>query len=88
MQQQRTQDTSPELKLRRALHRRGLRYRLHLPIVPGNKRRRVDIVFPRQRLAVFVDGCFWHGVRCPREGAEAERLVLAGADRSQQSPRP
>lgn len=48
--------------LRRLLHARGLRYRLHVP-VPGLPRRTIDICFPRQRVAVFVDGCYWHG--CP-----------------------
>lgn len=61
MQLQRERDTTPELKLRRELHRRGLRYRLDRPVVPGAMRRRVDIVFPKARVAVFVDGCFWHG---------------------------
>lgn len=54
-------DTKPEIRLRSALHRRGLRYRVDCSIpVP---RRRADIVFPKQRVAVFVDGCYWHG--CP-----------------------
>jgi DNA mismatch endonuclease (patch repair protein) len=66
MQLQRERDTGPELRLRRALHRLGLRYRLDQPIVPGTKQRRVDIVFPRAKVAVFVDGCFWHG--CPEHG--------------------
>ena len=53
--------TSPELALRRELHRRGLRFRVNLPLVPaGLPRRRADIAFTRQRVAVFVDGCFWH----------------------------
>src|SRR4051812_33652280 len=55
-------DTKPELELRRELHRRGLRFRVQLK-VPGNSRRTIDIAFTRARLAVFVDGCFWHG--CP-----------------------
>lgn len=59
MQLQRAADTAPEVQLRRELHRRGLRYRLHQPIVPGT-RRRVDIVFPSARVAVDVRGCFWH----------------------------
>lgn len=54
-------DTGPELALRRALHARGLRFRVH-PALPG----RPDIVFTRVRLAIFVDGCFWHG--CPEHG--------------------
>lgn len=55
-------DTAPEVKLRRELHRRGLRYRVDQRI-PGLPRKRVDVVFTRRRIAVFVDGCFWHG--CP-----------------------
>lgn len=58
-------DTKPELLLRRELHRRGLRYRVQTK-VPGNNRRTIDIAFTRARLAVFVDGCFWHG--CPEHG--------------------
>ncbi|WP_224199552.1 very short patch repair endonuclease [Pacificimonas aurantium] len=52
----RGKDTKPELTLRRALHRRGLRYRLHWKKLPG----RPDLVFPRFRAALFVHGCFWH----------------------------
>lgn len=51
-------DTGPELLVRNQLWHRGLRYRLHYAL-PG----RPDIVFPRERIAVFIDGCFWH--RCP-----------------------
>ena len=47
--------TSPELRVRRAAHRIGLRFRLH-PNLPGKP----DLVFPRRRIAVFVHGCFWH----------------------------
>ena len=65
MQLQRERDTAPELALRRELHRRGLRYRVDRQIVPGT-RRRVDIVFGSAKVAVFVDGCFWH--RCPDHG--------------------
>jgi len=65
MQRQRRADTRPELALRRELHRRGLRYRVDVPVLPG-LRRRADVVFPRQRIAVFVDGCFWHA--CPQHG--------------------
>jgi len=57
------------MALRRALHARGLRYRVDCPVVPGTARRRVDIVFPRIKVAVFVDGCFWHG--CPEHGKRA-----------------
>ena len=65
MSRQRTRDTEPELVLRRELHRRGMRYRVAYP-VPGNPRRSIDIAFVGIRLAVFVDGCFWHG--CPIHG--------------------
>ena len=61
----RRRDTGPELALRRALHARGLRYRVDHPL-PFDRRRRADVVFPRARVAVFVDGCFWHG--CPEHG--------------------
>jgi DNA mismatch endonuclease (patch repair protein) len=57
-----TRDTSAELKLRRALHANGLRFRVDRPVL-ADRRRRVDIVFGPARVAVFVDGCFWHG--CP-----------------------
>ena len=54
-------NTKPELQLRKALWARGLRYRVHAALIG-----RPDIVFPRQRLAIYVDGCFWHG--CPIHG--------------------
>jgi DNA mismatch endonuclease (patch repair protein) len=59
-------NTRAELGLRSELHRRGLRYRVHMPISIGESVVRPDIVFPRQSVAVFVDGCFWHG--CPDHG--------------------
>jgi DNA mismatch endonuclease, patch repair protein len=65
MQAQRRQDTAPELELRRRLHAAGLRYRVHQRPLP-DLRRQADIVFRRARVAVFVDGCFWHG--CPEHG--------------------
>ncbi|TVR05374.1 MAG: DNA mismatch endonuclease Vsr [Deltaproteobacteria bacterium] len=63
MQQQRRTGTGPEMRIRRALHRAGWRYRVDRPVLEGDRRRRADIVFPRLGVAVFVDGCFWHG--CP-----------------------
>lgn len=60
MRGNRSKDTRPELRLRRALHRMGLRYRVHARPLP-EVRRTADIVFRSQRVAVFVDGCFWHG---------------------------
>lgn len=66
MSRQRSRDTGPELDLRRHLHRSGARFRVHYP-VPGRARRSMDIAFLRHRLAVFIDGCFWHG--CPEHGS-------------------
>jgi DNA mismatch endonuclease (patch repair protein) len=60
-------DTGCELLLRRQLHAAGLRYRVNFP-VPGNRRRTIDIAFTRAKVAVFVDGCFWHG--CPEHGTQ------------------
>lgn len=62
---QRVRDTAPEVDLRRQLHALGLRYRVDAQPVPG-LRRRADVVFRGPRVAVFVDGCFWHG--CPTCG--------------------
>ena len=53
----RTHDTTPEIVLRRGLHARGLRFRLHRKDLPGTP----DIAFPRHRVVIFVHGCFWHG---------------------------
>jgi len=65
MQAQRTRDTAPELALRRLLHAAGLRYRVDRAPLP-ELRRRADIVFNPVKVAVYVDGCFWHG--CPAHG--------------------
>jgi DNA mismatch endonuclease (patch repair protein) len=54
--------TGPEVAIRRELHRRGLRFRVNLASLPG----RPDVAFTRARIAVFIDGCFWH--RCPDHG--------------------
>jgi DNA mismatch endonuclease, patch repair protein len=67
MSGQARRDTAPEVSLRRALHASGLRYRVTTP-VPGRSRRTIDIAFTRWRVAVFVDGCFWHG--CPAHGTQ------------------
>ena len=53
-------DTKPERLIRTALHRRGLRFRLHSKELPG----RPDLVLPKYRAVVFVHGCFWHGHDC------------------------
>jgi DNA mismatch endonuclease, patch repair protein len=68
MQANRRRDTAPELAVRRLIHAAGLRYRVDAkPIATLN--RRADLVFRRAKVAVFVDGCYWHG--CPRHGTAA-----------------
>lgn len=65
MKAARQRDTAPELAVRSELHRRGLRFYVdRAPI--ASLRRRADIVFPRRRVAVYIDGCFWHG--CSEHG--------------------
>jgi DNA mismatch endonuclease (patch repair protein) len=66
MKANRRVDTRPEVALRSALHRMGYRYRKDVPLVVGGRKCRPDIVFARKRVAVFVDGCFWHC--CPLHG--------------------
>lgn len=81
MSRQRRRDTAPEVALRRELHRRGVRFFVDRAPLPG-LRRRADLVFPRRRVAVYVDGCFWH--RCPvhatdpKNNAEWWSAKLAG----------
>lgn len=62
MRANRGRDTKPELRLRSLLHRRGLRYRVNGRPLPS-LRRTADVLFPKERVAIFIDGCFWHG--CP-----------------------
>ncbi len=62
MQRQSRRDTAPELFVRRAVWKRGLRYRVDVSPIRG-ARRRADLVFTRAKVAVYVDGCFWHS--CP-----------------------
>ncbi len=59
-------DTKPEIAIRRALHHQGLRFRKDLAVRADGLLVRPDIVFTRQKIAVFVDGCFWHS--CPEHG--------------------
>lgn len=66
MKGNRRRDTKPEVRLRRLLHARGHRYRVDRPIQLADRRVRPDIVFGPSKVAVFVDGCFWHG--CPQHG--------------------
>lgn len=66
MRRVRSRDTASEVALRSELHRLGLRYRLHVRATPDS-RARPDIIFPKWRVAVFVDGCFWHA--CPEHAS-------------------
>ncbi|MDF1605903.1 very short patch repair endonuclease [Nocardioides sp. YIM 152315] len=65
MQANRSRDTAPELAVRKRLHAAGLRYRVATRPV-ASFRRKADIIFTKSKIAVFVDGCFWHG--CPEHG--------------------
>jgi DNA mismatch endonuclease (patch repair protein) len=71
MRSNRAVDTTPEVALRSALHRRGLRFRKGLRIRVDGEAYRADVAFPRVRVAVFCDGCFWH--RCPIHGTDPKR---------------
>lgn len=57
-----SKNTTPELKVRKALHAAGIRYRLHPKGLPGSP----DLVLPKYRTVVFVNGCFWHWHGCKR----------------------
>lgn len=81
-------DTKPERDLRTLLHRSGLRYRVDYRLGSGRSAPRPDIAFPRQKIAVFVDGCFWH--QCPEHGVIPvtnrdfwEPKLLANVERDQ-----
>jgi len=80
MMANRSRDTGPELTLRRLLHARGLRYRVAYRPVPS-LRRTADVAFTKARVAVFVDGCFWHGCqehhRLPTANREYWRAKVA-----------
>jgi DNA mismatch endonuclease (patch repair protein) len=64
----RRKDTKPEVALRSALHRAGYRFRKDYPIRIESRLIRPDIVFTKRRIAVFIDGCFWHS--CPLHGRQ------------------
>ncbi|PWK79409.1 T/G mismatch-specific endonuclease [Lentzea atacamensis] len=66
MRRTRRTGTAPELAVRRALHRRGLRYLVDVAPPGTNRRRRVDVLLRGAKIALFVDGCFWHS--CPEHG--------------------
>jgi DNA mismatch endonuclease (patch repair protein) len=67
-------DTKPELVVRRMLHARGWRYRLHRKGLPGTP----DLVFATRRAAIFVNGCFWHGHSCRLGRAPKSRTEFWG----------
>lgn len=92
MSKQRSRDTTAELAVRRILHREGFRYRCHVRPL-ASLRREADLVFRGPKVAVFIDGCFWHG--CPEHGSwpkanaewwqakiEANRARDEGTDRA------
>lgn len=68
MRSNRRTDTAPERALRSLLHRAGLRFRKDYRVDLTDRRVRVDVAFPRKRVAVFIDGCFWH--RCPEHATD------------------
>ena len=68
----RSEDTRPELLVRRELHARGYRFRLHRRDLPGTP----DIVFPSRKSVIFVNGCFWHGHECPSGALPATRRAF------------
>jgi DNA mismatch endonuclease, patch repair protein len=91
MQGNRRRDTRPELAVRRAAHALGLRYRVDSRPLP-HLNRRADLIFTRAKVAVFVDGCYWHG--CPQHattpktnatywGPKIERNVSRDAETDQ-----
>lgn len=61
MRQVHSEDTKPEMRVRKLTHRLGYRYRLHRKDLPGKP----DLVFPGRKKIIFVHGCFWHGHDCP-----------------------
>jgi DNA mismatch endonuclease, patch repair protein len=78
MQSNRPRDTKPELRLRRAAHALGLRFRVSARPLP-NVRRTADLLFTRVKIAVFVDGCYWHG--CPEHHTVAKTNAEFWADK-------
>ena len=85
MRRVRRQDTTAEMQVRSLLHRLGLRYRVHIRPLAGSSVR-PDIVFTKARVAVFIDGCFWHA--CPKHASWPKtnaqwwkRKILANVER-------
>jgi len=77
MRSVRKKDTAPELAVRRYLHAVGIRFRLHVPDLPG----RPDIVAPRRHTVVFVNGCFWHGHGCAHGCVQAKTHTAFWAEK-------
>ncbi len=78
MQSNKSRDTKPELALRSAVHALGLRYRVSAKPL-RDVRRTADLVFPRAKVAVFLDGCFWHG--CPEHHTVASANATFWAEK-------
>jgi DNA mismatch endonuclease (patch repair protein) len=78
MQSNKGRDTKPEVALRSAVHAVGLRYRVSTRPL-NNLRRTADLVFPKAKVAVFLDGCFWHG--CPEHHTVAATNAKFWADK-------
>jgi len=78
MQSNKSRDTKPELQLRSAAHRLGLRYRVSARPLP-HLRRTADLLFTKAKIAVFVDGCYWHG--CPQHHTVAKTNAKFWADK-------
>ena len=78
LRRQQRRDTKPELAIRREAWGRGLRYRVDAGALPG-LRRRADMVFTRLKVAVFVDGCYWH--RCPEHATFPKANAAWWADK-------
>jgi DNA mismatch endonuclease (patch repair protein) len=72
MGRQSSRDTAPQVAVRRLLHAAGLRYRVDVPAT-GMPRRTIDIVFTKAKIAIFLDGCFWHG--CPEHATQPKTNV-------------
>lgn len=82
MKANRRRDTAPERAVRRLLHRAGLRYRVDYAPDQTDRRRKADIVFTKQKIAIYIDGCFWHGCPVhyiePRTNVDYWRPKIAG----------
>ncbi|TDB98892.1 very short patch repair endonuclease [Actinomadura sp. 7K534] len=82
MQGNKSRDTKPEMALRRAVHALGLRYRVSTRPLP-KIRRTADLVFTKAKVAVFMDGCFWHG--CPEHHTKSATNAAYWADKVQRN---